>query len=122
MPTTFSLATSNIPTNDATSDIGRKTCFPLFARNLSYQVSSWNKDMRTFPNVIVGTIDYLESVRFAGDTFQPATVTVNMDGFAGAIGATGLLALSVGAGMEVTNVAAPTVSVGTMAVDWKQAV
>ena len=73
--------------------------------------------MRTFPNVIVGTIDYLESVRFAGDTFQPATVTVNMDGFAGAVGATGLLALSVGAGMEVTNIAAPAVPIGTMAVN-----
>ena len=73
--------------------------------------------MRTFPNVIVGTIDYLESVRFAGDTFQPATVAVNMDGFAGAVGATGLLALSVGAGSEVTNVAAPAVSIWTMTVD-----
>ena len=67
-------------------------------------------------------MNYLEHACGAGDTFQPATVAVNMDGFAGAVGATGLLALSVGAGSEVTNVAAPAVSIGTMAVDWKQKV
>ena len=73
--------------------------------------------MRTFFDVIMGAIDYLQSARGARDTFQPATVTVNVDGLTGAIGATGPLTVSDGAGSEVTNVAAPAVSIGTMTVD-----
>ena len=62
-------------------------------------------------------MNYLEHACGAGDTFQPATVTVNMDGLTGAIGATGLLALSDGTGSEATNVASPTVFIGTMTID-----
>ena len=72
--------------------------------------------MRTFPDINVCVHDYFEPVRVASDAFQPATVAVQMDGFAGAIGATGFLALSDGADCEFANVAFRAVSIGTMTV------
>ena len=60
--------------------------------------------------------DYFEPVRVASDAFQPATVAFQIDGFAGAIGATGFLALSDGADCEFANVAFRAVSIGTMTV------
>ena len=73
--------------------------------------------MRTYFDEIVCAYDDLKSVRLAGDVFQPATVTIQMDGFAVRISATGFLALSGGADCEVANVAARAVSIGTMTVD-----
>ena len=73
--------------------------------------------MRTSLDEIVCILEYPKFVCGADDAFQPATITKELDGFAGAFGATGLFARSGGADHQATNVVAPAISVGTMAVD-----
>ena len=73
--------------------------------------------MPTSPDVVVCAFDFLEFVRGTGNAFQPASVSVQMDGLTGAIGVTSFLAVSDGADFEFANIAAPTSFIGTMTVD-----
>ena len=91
--------------------------FNRFCLQFNSLYSSSEKVTRTSLDEIVCIFVYPKFVCGAGDAFQPATITKELDGFAGAFSATGLFALSGGLDYEATNVVAPTVSIGTMTVD-----
>ena len=77
------------------------TCWTIFRNTIVNRSHSFsgpkkkvNSLVRTSFDEIVCAIDGLKLVRGAGDAFQPATITVQMDGLTGAICATGFFALS----------------------------
>ena len=107
----------NSSVNRTLSEIVRRKIFFTTIVKYFSAVFGFKENMRTFPDVIVCAFDFLEFVRGAGDAFQPATVTLQMDGLTVAIGATGFLALSDWTDYEVTNFAAQTLSIGTMTID-----
>ena len=92
----------------------KKIVFHHFERIFLY--SNEKTDMRTSPDIIVCVHDYLKPVRVASHAFQPAKVTIVINRFAGAIGATSFLALIEGTDCEFANVAFQAVSIGTVTV------